>query len=401
MQAPWIARIALQTSYPSSFFSNDRNMARQISAAYEEVVERVGADVAHPAKHPAQLEGLDFLTNHLVLSCGVGVDSWLDWDGKIDARYNLGKWPSATEVHAECCVLAKAYPVLDMEMRLFGREVCELNKGDVPLVVFRLSNGVIATDTDATALAKLAVDTPSTTTTFSFESMLQQMCLASSSSESRLPVRTQDFANLLESMMRDSKASESGGPDYQFDSADPDGSDKVFNLRLASMMMHKKDDDVETGKGNDDFDAELLQQYQVTREQIERQTGYIQAWQTTYPSYCRWRSTSFLSRVEREQALVYNFFFSIAHSLGFVDLPRIMGDLSPEQIQGMFSNKPTSPSPPDATRPIHVPASASGDRPALWLPRNNEDPLRFFQLLPAACQARLIGYHRSMHKTKL
>jgi hypothetical protein len=138
----------------------------------------------------------------------------------------------------------------------------------------------------------------------------------------------------------------------------------------------------------------------VTAEQIERQAPYIVEWQRQGKGYRLWRSLTFLSRAEREQALVFNFFFSISNALSKSDLSWIMGDLSREHIDALLartSDQEDKVTPPDASFPIYIPPSSDGTRPVLWLPHCNKDALRFFQRLPALQQARLITWHRSMN----
>lgn len=88
---------------------------------------------------------LEYLGNHNVMSCYIGgPHGWCSWDGAIFANsYNIGKWPSVTEVQDEWERIAAAFPYLDLTCQLLDMESGEEGGSDKALVEFRVKDGKV------------------------------------------------------------------------------------------------------------------------------------------------------------------------------------------------------------------------------------------------------------------
>lgn len=62
------------------------------------------------------------MANHQIASAYVGgPHGWCDWDGGIGtASYNVGKWPTAGEMHTDLVDIATAFPFLRMQVQLLN-----------------------------------------------------------------------------------------------------------------------------------------------------------------------------------------------------------------------------------------------------------------------------------------
>lgn len=70
---------------------------------------------------------LGYLTNDRIASCYVGgPNGWCDWDGTISQTdKNIGKWPDVQDAYNEWCLIAEAFPFLNLRCQLFDAEACE------------------------------------------------------------------------------------------------------------------------------------------------------------------------------------------------------------------------------------------------------------------------------------
>jgi len=96
---------------------------------HAELVARVEARHAALDARQRELGVLDlhYLYNERVMSCYAdGPHGWCDWNGDIGAtRYNVGKWPTATEVDCDLRTIAAAFPFLRMRVQLLSERYYE------------------------------------------------------------------------------------------------------------------------------------------------------------------------------------------------------------------------------------------------------------------------------------
>lgn len=91
---------------------------------------------------------LSYLTNSRIASSYIGgPHGWIDWQGSVGCKnYNIGKWPSTTDVFEDLQLIAKTWPFLEMTVQLLSGEACELDgKYDdpipVPVIEYHVSKG--------------------------------------------------------------------------------------------------------------------------------------------------------------------------------------------------------------------------------------------------------------------
>lgn len=86
---------------------------------------------------------LEYLATDRIKSGWIGGNhGWIDWNGRVySANYNIGKWPSVTEVRKEWDTIAKLFPYLDLRCTLWAKETIE--EGNFPLVAFVVKNGLV------------------------------------------------------------------------------------------------------------------------------------------------------------------------------------------------------------------------------------------------------------------
>lgn len=91
--------------------------------------------------HPLDLY---YLRNERIASSWIGGPyGWCSWNGKIGAsNYNIGKYPSVTEVYNEWVQIAEAFPYLDLKCQLMDSEAGE-NEEPKPVVEFEIKNGKV------------------------------------------------------------------------------------------------------------------------------------------------------------------------------------------------------------------------------------------------------------------
>jgi hypothetical protein len=132
--------IILRTT--TDLYTNDRPWLREVCT--ELGLERAEYGGPHWESWESwrnSINGLDlrYLNNDRIMSAWIGgPKGWCDWDGTIGCdNYNIGKWPSATDVDAEWRLIAAAWSFLDLRCQLVPDE------GDAmtPAVEWRVSNG--------------------------------------------------------------------------------------------------------------------------------------------------------------------------------------------------------------------------------------------------------------------
>lgn len=122
---------------PSTYFSfyDDKYKVQN------EMVSKIEKDTHNFA------DKLYYLENYNILSSWIGgPHGWCDWNGNIGCNnYNIGKYPSATEVLEEWKLIAKAFPFLELKCQLFN---CESGEDDITpeaLIQFNIKNGKVTT----------------------------------------------------------------------------------------------------------------------------------------------------------------------------------------------------------------------------------------------------------------
>ena len=95
---------------------------------------------------------LGYLHNSRIMSSWVGgPHGWCNWNGTIrTTNYNIGKWPSHTEVLREWKEIAAAFPFLDLRCQLWAKETGE--EGNEPLVEYRVLKGKVTSRVPRTRL---------------------------------------------------------------------------------------------------------------------------------------------------------------------------------------------------------------------------------------------------------
>jgi hypothetical protein len=70
---------------------------------------------------------LGYLTNDRIASCYIGgPNGWCSFDGTIgQTDKNIGKWPDVEDAYNEWCLIAEAFPFLNLRCQLFDHEACE------------------------------------------------------------------------------------------------------------------------------------------------------------------------------------------------------------------------------------------------------------------------------------
>jgi hypothetical protein len=102
---------------------------------------------------------LNYLHNERIVSCFIGgPHGWCDWSGNIFCNsFNIGKWPSVTEVLQDWETIAQAFPYLDLRSQLLSGESCE--NGITPLVEFIVRDGKVElVDPERALLPAISLD---------------------------------------------------------------------------------------------------------------------------------------------------------------------------------------------------------------------------------------------------
>jgi hypothetical protein len=90
---------------------------------------------------------LEYLANSRIASSWIGgPHGWCNWSGAIGCNnFNIGKWPSTTDVRDEWKAIAAAFPFLCLQAQLLDREQCEVEDGPpVPLVQYLVARGEVS-----------------------------------------------------------------------------------------------------------------------------------------------------------------------------------------------------------------------------------------------------------------
>jgi hypothetical protein len=94
------------------------------------------------------IDGLEYLHNNRIASSWVGgAHGWCNWDGTIGtSEYNIGKYPSVSEVYEEWKLIAKEFPFLNLRCQIMSEEACDPESEEAerirPVVEFIIGNGV-------------------------------------------------------------------------------------------------------------------------------------------------------------------------------------------------------------------------------------------------------------------
>lgn len=101
-------------------------------------------ELKHKFIAPYKLLPIHYLQNHRILSSWIGgPHGWCNWNGYIGTNnYNIGKYPSVSEVYKEWKIIAKEFPFLDLRCQLMDGEAGE-DKDISPVVEFVVSNGKV------------------------------------------------------------------------------------------------------------------------------------------------------------------------------------------------------------------------------------------------------------------
>jgi hypothetical protein len=94
------------------------------------------------------IEGLEYLQNSRIASSWIGgAHGWCNWDGTIGtSEYNIGKYPSVSEVYEEWKIIAREFPFLDLRCQIMNEESCgddEDNTTIKPVVEFVVKAGKV------------------------------------------------------------------------------------------------------------------------------------------------------------------------------------------------------------------------------------------------------------------
>lgn len=144
----WIEKILVQTS-SFDLFSNNKYSVKEFydnfEIEYDSYGYPKGNDIDKLNKECGILS-LTYLQNSPYCSACVDNPNWLHWDGRIEFNKNLGKYPSATNIYEEWKLIAKRFPILDLQCQLFDDEMCNVIENPEnysPLVQFNIKNGCV------------------------------------------------------------------------------------------------------------------------------------------------------------------------------------------------------------------------------------------------------------------
>ena len=86
---------------------------------------------------------LNYISNERITTCYIGgPKGWIDWNGKIFANsYNIGKWPSLSEVTDDWVRIAQEFPFLNLKCQVIDCEISESNP--IPTAEWTISNGKV------------------------------------------------------------------------------------------------------------------------------------------------------------------------------------------------------------------------------------------------------------------
>jgi hypothetical protein len=103
--------------------------------AWHELLLRINQELA--------LVECEYLHNCRIASCYFqGPHGWIDWDGNVGCyAFNIGKWPSPTDVFESWSNIAKAFPFLSLRAQLCDREQCE--EGGRPVIEYVVAEGKV------------------------------------------------------------------------------------------------------------------------------------------------------------------------------------------------------------------------------------------------------------------
>lgn len=131
------------------FSTNDkafeRELYRELGISAENYTSEQSEQIEAAEQKYGVLE-LEYLCNQRVVSSYIGgPHGWCDWSGTIFFNaHNVGKHPSATEIHRELLLIAEAFPFLTMNVELLNDEWGEPEA--VPAVGYAVDGGQVAVE---------------------------------------------------------------------------------------------------------------------------------------------------------------------------------------------------------------------------------------------------------------
>jgi len=133
------------------FFTNDKKFALSLYKAMgiTKLDENFGwptdegLKMLEQAKKSVGWLGLTYMENNQIVSSFIfGPHGWCSWDGTIGSNsFNIGKWPSCTEVHEDLKKIAKAFPYLNMKVQLLDSET--LDESAEPIIEWEVCNSKV------------------------------------------------------------------------------------------------------------------------------------------------------------------------------------------------------------------------------------------------------------------
>lgn len=189
--------IIIRTSPITFLFSNDKDWLATVNRELglpDELEYTHDADETTEqrlARHRTQWDKIDAraaelgvlnlynMQNSQIASAYVGgPHGWCDWDGNIGtSRYNVGKWPTAHEMHEDLTEIARAFPYLRMQVQLLNDyEVPGVDDdGDVTYdFAFEETSPVTWTVSDGVVTYDISPRPPITSPTEDGESMIKR-----------------------------------------------------------------------------------------------------------------------------------------------------------------------------------------------------------------------------------
>lgn len=140
------------------------------------------------------LDDLYYLRNSRIVSSYIGgPHGWCDWQGHIEcSNYNIGKYPSATEVYEEWLLIAQAFPFLDLRCQLLDGEISESQEPCIQ-VEYTIRNGNVSYETKNLNLILQPCDKDT-----AIENLIQRMSSPSRVSESGIGIHA--LSTILEEL---------------------------------------------------------------------------------------------------------------------------------------------------------------------------------------------------------
>lgn len=125
--------------------SNDKAFCKSLCHAMDVAWEdyHPNYDEMHTFRNKYKVLSLSYVSNDYITSSYIGgPHGWCSWSGDIMTySYNIGKWPSISEVLNDWSAIADAFPFLELKCQLFDKESSEI--GGIPLAEYHVTEGVV------------------------------------------------------------------------------------------------------------------------------------------------------------------------------------------------------------------------------------------------------------------